>query len=68
MPSELSGIYIIELLVIGSKKLGQPQPLSNLAVLLNKGLPQAAQWKVPTSLLVSKALLKGLSVPFCLAI
>ena len=47
----------------GSQKLGQPVPLSYLALELNRGSWQPAQTKVPARFSLLRGLLKGRSVP-----
>ena len=43
----------------GSQKLGQPVPLSYLALELNRGSLQPAQTKVPARFSLLRGLLKG---------
>lgn len=47
----------------GCQKLGQPVPLSYLALELNSGRSQPAQWNVPARFSAFSGLLKGRSVP-----
>ena len=49
---------------IARKKLGQPQPESNLASETNNFLPQQTHWYVPASFVFQYAPVKARSVPF----
>ena len=66
MPWEWSDFSITLCLSLGTKKLGHPQPASNLASDSNRGVLQHMQVYEPLALKSQYLPVKGRSVPACL--